>query len=96
MLGAVMDEPDKYDPAACVLSIRRARIVRRAVDRLQGPDVCRALPGYVPVMTNPFGAVLHRDSIRWAAAKCVSETVIAAVLLLLERSVDEIVPNRRA
>src|ERR1700730_13186964 len=42
-------------------------------------------------MTNRFGVVLHADSVRWAAAEGVSETVIAAVLLLHERSVEEIV-----
>ena len=33
---------------------------------------------------------------RWAAAEGVSETVIAAVLLLHERSVDEIAPELSA
>ncbi len=42
-------------------------------------------------MTNRFGVVLHSESVRWAAAEGVSETVIAAVLLLHERTVDEIV-----
>jgi hypothetical protein len=42
-------------------------------------------------MTNRFGVVLHTESLRWAAAEGVSETVIAAVLLLHERSVEEIV-----
>ena len=41
-------------------------------------------------MTNPYGVVLDNESVRWAAAESVSETVIAAVLLLHERSVDEI------
>ena len=44
-------------------------------------------------MTNRFGVLLHPDDVRWAAAEGVSETVIAAVLLLHERSVDEIVPK---
>jgi hypothetical protein len=44
-------------------------------------------------MTNRFGVLLHRDDVRWAAAEGVSEAVIAAVLLLHERSVDEIVPK---
>ena len=42
-------------------------------------------------MTNRFGIALHPDDARWAAAEGVSETVIAAVLLLHERSVDKIV-----
>jgi hypothetical protein len=33
--------------------------------------------------------------VRWAAAEGVSETVIAAVLLLHERSVEEIAPHQR-
>jgi hypothetical protein len=41
-------------------------------------------------MTNRFGVVLHSESVRWAAAEGVSEDIIAAVLLLHERSVDEI------
>jgi hypothetical protein len=44
-------------------------------------------------MTNRFGVVLHPDRLRWAAAEGVSEDVIAAVLLLHDRSVDEIVPQ---
>ena len=39
---------------------------------------------------NLFGIVLDQASLRWAAAEGVSETVIAAVLLLHERSVEEI------
>ena len=42
-------------------------------------------------MTNAFGVVLDGASVRWAAAEAVSETVIAAVLLLHEKSVEEIV-----
>ena len=41
-------------------------------------------------MTNCFDIRLHPDDMRWAAAEGVSETVIAAVLLLHERSVKEI------
>jgi hypothetical protein len=41
-------------------------------------------------MTSPYGIALDDASLRWAAAEGVSETVIAAVLLLHERSVDEI------
>jgi hypothetical protein len=47
-------------------------------------------------MTNRFGVLLYRDDVRWAAAEGVSETVIAAVLMLHERSVDEIVPKLSA
>ncbi len=47
-------------------------------------------------MTNCFGVLLHPDDLRWAAAEGVSETVIAAVLLLHEHSVDEIVPELSA
>ena len=41
-------------------------------------------------MANRFGVLLHPDDVRWAAAEGVSEAVIAAVLLLHERSVKEI------
>ena len=44
-------------------------------------------------MTNRFGFDLHPKEVRWAAAEGVSEDVIAAVLLLHERSVEEIVPQ---
>jgi hypothetical protein len=47
-------------------------------------------------MANRFGMLLHPDDVRWAAAEDVSEDVIAAVLLLHERSVDEIVPKLSA
>ena len=47
-------------------------------------------------MTNRFGVLLHPDDVRWAAAEGVCENVIAAVLLLHERSADEIVPALRA
>lgn len=47
-------------------------------------------------MTNRFGVLLHSDSVRWAAAEGVSKDVIAAVLLLHERSVDEIAPKLSA
>jgi hypothetical protein len=46
-------------------------------------------------MTNRFGVVLHNESVRWADAEGVSQTVIAAVLLLHERSLDEIVAKLR-
>ena len=42
-------------------------------------------------MANRFGIALHPEDVRWAAAEAVSETVIAAVLLLHEHRVDEIV-----
>ena len=41
-------------------------------------------------MTNRFDVRLHPDDVRWAAAEGMSETVIAAVLLLHESSVKEI------
>jgi hypothetical protein len=44
-------------------------------------------------MTNRFGLVLYPKELRWAAAEAVSQDVIAAVLLLHDRSVDEIVPK---
>jgi hypothetical protein len=44
-------------------------------------------------MSNRFGVDLHPDPVHWAANEHVSETVIAAVLLLHERSVEEIVPQ---
>jgi hypothetical protein len=44
-------------------------------------------------MTNRFGLDLCPKEVRWAAAEGVSEDVIAAVLLLHERSVEEIVPQ---
>jgi hypothetical protein len=46
-------------------------------------------------MTNAFGVVLDSASVRWAAAEGVPETVIAAVLLLDERSVDEVASKLR-
>ena len=47
-------------------------------------------------MTNRFGVLLYRDDVRWAAAEGVSETIIAAVLLLHERSVEQIVAELSA
>jgi hypothetical protein len=47
-------------------------------------------------MANRFGVLLHPDDVRWAAAEGVSEAVISAVLLLHERSIDEIVPKLSA
>jgi hypothetical protein len=41
-------------------------------------------------MANRFDIELHPQDVRWAAAEGVSQDVIAAVLLLHERSVDEI------
>ena len=51
---------------------------------------------YIPAHDELFWVLLHPDDLRWAAAEGVSETVIAAVLLLHERSVDEIVPKLSA
>jgi len=42
-------------------------------------------------MTNPYGITLDQASLRWAAAEGVPESVIAAICLLGEKSVDEIV-----
>ena len=47
-------------------------------------------------MTNRFGLDLHPKEVRWAAAEGVSEDVIAAVLLLHDRTVDEIAPQLSA
>ena len=47
-------------------------------------------------MSNRFDILLHPDDVRWAAAEGVSETVIAAVLLLHERSVEQIVAELSA
>ena len=46
---------------------------------------------YVRGMPNTYGVTLDPAALRWAAVEAVSETVIAAVLLLHERSVEEIV-----
>ena len=48
------------------------------------------LTGYVPDMSNLFGISLDQSWLRWAAVESVTETVIAAVALLHERSVEEI------
>ena len=45
---------------------------------------------HISGMPNPYGITLDEASIRWAAAEGVSETIIAAVLLLHEKSVDEV------
>jgi hypothetical protein len=42
-------------------------------------------------MTNPYGITLDDASLRWAAAEGVPESVIAAICLLDQKSVDEIV-----
>jgi hypothetical protein len=47
-------------------------------------------------MANPYGITLDDDALRWAAAEGVSETVIAAVHLLPERGVDEVVAKLTA
>jgi hypothetical protein len=47
-------------------------------------------------MTNRFGFDLYPKEVRWAAAEGVTEDVIAAVLLLHDRSVDEITPQLSA
>jgi hypothetical protein len=40
---------------------------------------------------NPYGITLDEASLRWAAAEGVPESVIAAICLLDEKGVDEIV-----
>ena len=47
-------------------------------------------------MTNLFAFDLHPKELRWAAAEGVSEDVIAATLLLHDRSGDEIAPQLSA
>ena len=42
-------------------------------------------------MTNRYGITLDPGAPRWAAAEGISETVIAAICLLPERTIDEIV-----
>jgi hypothetical protein len=42
-------------------------------------------------MANAYGTTLDDHSLRWAAAEGVPESVIAAICLLDEKSVDEIV-----
>src|SRR6516225_10969620 len=51
--------------------------------------------GYISGMQYPYGITLDEASIRWAAAEGVSETIITAVLLLHERSVDEVAAKLR-
>ena len=46
-------------------------------------------------MTNRFGVVLDNASVRRAAVEGVPESVIAAIYLLHERSVDEIAAKLR-
>ena len=46
-------------------------------------------------MPNPYGIALDEASIRWAATEGVSEMIITAVLLLHERSVDEVAAKLR-
>ena len=47
--------------------------------------------GMLGAMDNPYGINLDEASLRWAAAEGVSKSVIAAICLLDEKSVDEIV-----
>jgi hypothetical protein len=70
-------------------------IDRGGIRFLQGFDVageflalgCSLIPSH----DRSFRIPAHPDDLRWAAAEGVSETVIAAVLLLHERSVEQIV-----
>ena len=50
---------------------------------------------HISGMPNPYGIKLDDASIRWATAERVSETIIAAVLLLHEKSVDEVAAKLR-
>ena len=45
---------------------------------------------HISGMLNTYGIKLHDASIRWAVAEGVSETIITAVLLLHEKSADEV------
>ena len=47
--------------------------------------------GMLGAVGNPYGITLDDASLRWAAAEGVSESVIAAICLLDEKSVGEIV-----
>jgi hypothetical protein len=59
-------------------------------------SISQRSPGAVPVAhTNAFCVVLDSASVRRAVAEGVSETVIAAVLLFHERSVEEIASKFR-
>ena len=51
---------------------------------------------YLPPHDESLGVELHPKDVRWAAAEGVGQDVIAAVLLLHERSLDEIAPQLNA
>ena len=53
-------------------------------------DASCPLAGYVLAMSNAFGFVLDEASVRRAAVEGVPETVIAAIYLLHERSVEDV------
>ena len=57
---------------------------------LAAPAAPSPSAGYISGMPNPYGIALDEASIRWAATEGVSEMIITAVLLLHERSVDEV------
>ena len=64
---------------------------RKRVGRpFEHPGSATAAAMHISGMPNPYGITLDEASIRWAAAEGVSETIIAAVLLLHEKSVDEV------
>jgi hypothetical protein len=65
----------------------------RGACRLASPLLMRAArrQGMLGAMGNPYGITLDDASLRWAAAEGVSEAVIAAICLLDQKSVDEIV-----
>ena len=71
-----------------MLSRCRSTCCRSVFASLEHP--CRGSMTKQLSMANRFGVLLHPDDVCWAAAEGVSETVIAAVLLLHERSVKEI------
>ena len=68
-------------------STSRALTAAKPFPRKRGRSVKR---GVDPTTINLFGIALDQASLRWAAAEGVTETVIAAVSLLQERSVEEI------
>jgi len=49
--------------------------------------------GMLRALANPFGITLDDAPLRWAAAEGVPESVIAAICLRHERSVEEIVAH---
>ena len=54
------------------------------------PAALRPLAGYIAATVNAFGVILDDASVRRAAVEGVPETVIAAIYLLHENSVNDI------